>query len=147
MGSVNSKKTSPRQTQKCFLGALYNNQKRQILTHAHTPIHALLYTNYTPLEQTQREMYISRCVCSQKYILDWLKKHTVLTLRILNSFFELMSNFISTENLCSDSSFLCVFYRLDVSSKKVFLSNLLLMYLERIYAQINSLSVSILSEV
>ena len=141
MGSVNSKKTSPRQTQKCFLGALYNNPKRQILTHAH----ALCYIKYTALEQTQREMYISRCDCSQKYILDWLKKHTVLTFKNFKSLFELISKFISTENLCLDSNFLCVFSRLDVSSKKVFLSKLSLIFLERIYAQIKSLSVSIFS--
>ena len=132
MGSVNSKKTSPRQTQKCFLGALYNNPKRQILTHAH----ALCYIKYTALEQTQREMYISRCDCSQKYILDWLKKHTVLTFKNFKSLFEL---------ICLDSNFLCVFSRLDVSSKKVFLSKLSLIFLERIYAQIKSLSVSIFS--
>lgn len=115
MTSTTAKKTSPRQTQKCFLGALYNNQKRQILTHAHTPIHALLYINYTLLEQTQREMYISRCDCSQKYILDWFKKHTVLTFKFFKSLFELNSKFISTDNLCSDSNFLCVFSRLVVA--------------------------------
>lgn len=147
MTSTTAKKTSPRQTQKWFFGALYNKQKCPNLTHAYTPIHALLYTNYTPLEQTQREMYISRCDCSQKYILDWFKEHTVLTLKFLNRFFKLISNFISTDNLCLDSNFLCVFSRLDVSSKQVFLSKLSLIFLERIYAQINSLSVSILGEV
>lgn len=146
MTSTTAKMTSHRQTQKCFFGALYNKQNSPILTHAHTPIHALLYTNDTALEQTQREMYISRCDCSQKYILVWFKKHTVLTLKFLNRFFKLISKFISTDNLCSDSNFLCVFSS-DVSSKKVFLSNLSLIFLERIYAQINSLSVSILGEV